>query len=240
MTLIPRLLACALPVLAQFTSPALAEVPVAPFKAEYEVLRNGRSLGSSRIELSDLGDGIWRWRADTTGDRGMAALVGLRIDQVMRFRWQEGLPQPIESRYTQRATFGNREVDVQYDWQAMRYRLRDRKGEHDHALAEGASDRYGSGVALVALLAAGRQDFELDVAYPDGLRRWRFRVAGEETVETPSGAVRAVRVERVRDGDDDRSTVSWHDPRRGFLMVRMVQVEDGDSTESRLRRLASE
>jgi len=238
MTLIPRLLACALPVLAQLPAPALAEVPVTPFKAEYEVLRNGRSLGSSRIELSDLGDGTWRWRADTTGDRGMASLVGLRIDQDMRFRWHEGLPRPLDSRFTQRATFGNREVSVRYDWQALRYRLRDRKGEHEHALAEGASDRYGSGVALVAHLVAGREDFELDVAYPDGLRRWRFRVAGEEAVETPSGTVRARRVERVRDADDDdRSTVSWHDPQRGFLMVRMVQIEDGDSTETRLRSL---
>lgn len=237
MTLILRLLACALPAIALVPAPTRAEVPVAPFKAEYEVLRNGRSLGSSRIELSELGDGVWRWRADTTGDRGMASLVGLRIDQEMRFRWHQGLPRPLDSQFRQRATFGNREVSVQYDWQALRYRLSDRKGEHRHALALGATDRYGSGAALVAHLVAGREDFELDVAYPDGLRTWRFRVVGEESVETPSGTVRAKRVERIREGDDDRSTISWHDPQRGYLMVRMVQVEDGDRTETRLRSL---
>lgn len=236
MTVLRLLLACVLPLTLPAPAPAATEAPVAPFRAEYEVLRNDRSLGSSRIELADLGDGTWRWRADTTGDRGMASLVGLRIDQEMRFTWHQGLPRPIDSHYRQRATLGNREVVVSYDWQAMRYRLVDRKGEHSHALAEGASDRYGSGAALVARLAAGDERFRIQVAYPDGLRDWDFRVAGEETVETPSGAVRALRVERVRD-DDDRSTISWHDPQRGFLMVRMVQVEDGDRTETRLRSL---
>lgn len=204
------------------------------------MLRNGRAVGSSQVELTDLGDGTWRWRASTAGERGMASLVGLRIDQEMRFRWHDGLPRPIDSQYRQRATLGNREVQVRYDWDALRYTLVDRKGEHRHALSGGASDRYGSGAALVAMLAAGRTDFALQVAYPDGLRTWRFRVAGEETVDTPSGQVRALRVERVRDGDDDRSTVSWHDPRRGHLMVRMVQVEDGDSTETRLRGLTAD
>lgn len=229
-----------LPAIVLLPATVRAEAPIAPFQADYEVLRNGRAVGSSRIELADLGDGTWRWRSSTTGERGMASMVGLRIDQEMRFRWHDGLPKPIESHYRQRATLGNREVRVSYDWDALRYTLVDRKGEHRHPLVEGASDRYGSGAALVALLAAGRNDFEIDVAYPDGLRAWRFRVSGQETVDTPSGPVQAQRLERVRAGDDDRSTVSWHDPRRSYLMVKMIQVEDGDRTETRLRGLVTD
>jgi hypothetical protein len=211
------------------------DAPLAPFSAEYEVQRNGKAIGSSTMALSREGDG-WTYRSVTQGERGMAALVGLRIEQSTDFAWHDRLPRPIRSRYRQQATLGNRSVEVDYDWSAGRYRLVDRKGEHAHALVPGTVDRYGSGVAVAARLAAGERDFTLKVAYPDGVRDWRFQVTGSEAVTTPAGAVEAIRVERVRDpGDDDRSTVSWHDPQRGFIAVRMQQVEDGDSIESTLR-----
>jgi hypothetical protein len=211
------------------------DAPLAPFSAEYEVLRNGKAVGSSRMSLTRQGD-AWTYDATTTGERGMASLLGLRIEQSMEFAWQDGLPRPTRSRYQQEATLGNRSVAVDYDWQAGRYRLVDRKGEHDHALVPGTVDRYGSGVAVAARLAAGEREFTLKVAYPDGVRDWRFQATGTESVTTPAGTVDALRVERVRDpGDDDRSTTSWHDPQRGFIAVQMLQVEDGDSTQTALR-----
>jgi hypothetical protein len=215
---------------------ALAQdAPLAPFIAEYEVQRNGKAVGSSRMTLVRQG-GDWTYRSVTEGERGMASLLGLRIEQSMDFAWHDGLPRPTRSRYRQEATLGNRSVDVDYDWQANRYRLVDRKGEHNHALVAGTVDRYGSGVAVAARLAAGDREFALKVAYPDGVRDWRFEVTGTESVTTPAGTVQAIRVERVRDaGDDDRSTTSWHDPQRGFIAVRMLQTEDGDSTETLLR-----
>jgi hypothetical protein len=211
------------------------DAPLAPFSAEYEVRRNDKAVGSSTMRLQRQGDD-WTYVATTTGERGMASLVGLRIEQSMEFGWQGGLPRPTRSRYQQEATLGNRSVDVDYDWSGGRYRLVDRKGEHAHALVPGTVDRYGSGVAVAARLAAGEREFTLKVAYPDGVRDWRFQATGTESVTTPAGTVEALRVERVREeGDDDRSTVSWHDPQRGFIAVRMRQTEDGDSTETLLR-----
>lgn len=209
------------------------DAPLAPYHADYEVLRNGKAIGSSRSHLERNGD-TWTWRSNTAGERGMAWMVGLKVDQTMTFRWLDGLPQPLRSTYEQQATLGNRSVEANYDWTTGRYQLRDRKGNHTHVLADGATDRYGSGVSVAAMLARGETDFVLKVAHADGLRDWRFRVTGEETVETAEGAVRTLRVERVRE-DDDRSTVTWLDPARNYVVVRMLQVEDGDSTESRLR-----
>lgn len=215
-------------------TPLLADdVPLTPYRADYEVLRNGKAIGSSHTELRQQGD-TWTWRSNTAGERGMAWMVGLKVEQSLEFRWQDGLPLPTRSTYEQQATLGNRSVEVAYDWSAQRYRLKDRKGDHTHALDPGATDRYGSGVSVAAMLARGETDFTLRVAHADGLRDWRFRVAGEETIESPAGPVRTLRVERVRD-DDDRSTVTWVDPARNYVVVRMLQVEDGDRTESRLR-----
>ena len=48
------------------------DAPLAPYTAEYDVIRNGKTLGSSRVSLSRDGSN-WRYDADTTGDRGMAS-----------------------------------------------------------------------------------------------------------------------------------------------------------------------
>ena len=229
-----RRIASALLCFAAMSSSLLAQdTPLAPYRADYDVIRNGKTLGSSRVSLSREGD-AWRYDADTTGDRGMASLLGLKITQRMDFVWVDGMPRPLTSDYDQKATLGNRSVRVRYDWTADSYHLTDRKGAHDHPLVDGAADRYGSGVFIAAKLAAGETDFTLAVAHADGLRDWRFRTAGEETIDTPSGAVRTIKVERVRD-DADRQTISWHDPARGYLAVRLRQDEDGDTTETRLR-----
>lgn len=212
---------------------SLADTPLPAFEAEYEVSRNGKRIGSSTITLAPEGD-RWRYRSNTAGERGMASLVGLRVQQQMDFVWQQGQPQPLLSNYEQQATLSNRSVTVRYDWNIGRYQLSDRRGEHEHALPAGTVDRYGSGLNIAAQLAAGEREFTLPVAHADGIRDWTFRVTGEEAVEGTDGRVQALRVERIRD-DSDRSTVSWHDPQRDYIAVRLVQREDGNTIESRLR-----
>lgn len=215
------------------TPGAAAQTPLPAFEAEYEVIRNGKSIGSSRMALRPEGD-HWRYSSQSSGERGLASLVGLRIDQQMDFQWQHGQPQPLTSSYEQKATLSSRSVQVRYDWSIGRYRLSDRRGEHEHTLPAGTVDRYGSGIAIAAQLAAGEREFVLPIAHADGVREWHFHVAGEETLETADGRVDTVRVERVRD-DSDRRTISWHDPQRDHIAVRLVHHEDGNTIESRLR-----
>lgn len=220
------------------TTVSATDAPLAPYSAHYEVQRNGKTIGSSSTHLERGGD-AWTWRSHTVGERGMAWMVGLKVEQSLDFRWIDGTPRPLRSSYRQQATLGNRSVDVDYDWSVHRYRLRDRKGEHTHALENATADRYGSGIAVAAMLARGETDFTLKVAHADGLRDWHFRVAGEETLDTATGPVRTLRIERISD-DDDRTTTTWVDPARNYVVVRMVHVEDGDRTESRLRSYQAE
>ena len=61
-----------------------------------------------------------------------------------------------------------------------------------------------------------------------------YRVGAEETVETPAGPQRALRVERVRN-KSGRVTTTWLGMDNGFVPVRVVQREaDGESFEMRL------
>lgn len=233
------ILASALLLLAAGIAPATAQQTgePRPFEVEYEVLRNGRAIGSSRLQLRRDGD-TWRYDSHTAGERGMASLIGLRVRQHTQLIWHEGRPRPLRSSYEQDATLSSRRIEIRYDWDAGQYRLTNRKGEHRFALVDGAVDRYSASLAIGQHLADGERDFIVHVADADGVRGWRFHAVGEETVDTPAGAIRALKVERIR--DDERSITSWHDPQRGYLAVRLMQREDGNTIESRLRQYRSE
>jgi hypothetical protein len=67
----------------------------------------------------------------------------------------------------------------------------------------------------------------------------RYRILGEDTVDTPAGSQRALRVERVRESDARRDTTTWHGLEQHLLPVKVVQHEsDGDSIEMRLISLS--
>ncbi|MCK9488200.1 MAG: DUF3108 domain-containing protein [Xanthomonadales bacterium] len=210
-------------------------MPLTAYQAQYEVLRNDRPVGSSDIRLQPEGT-AWQFSSDTRGERGMASLVGFQARQQLRFDWHQGAIRPLHSVYDQKASLSSRRIEVHYDWAQGRYRLSDRRGEHSHALPAGTGDRHGSAVTIAAHLAAGERDFVFSVPYPDGLRQWRFKVTGEETVTVPAGSFQTLRVERIRQ-DSDRQTTSWHAPELDYLAVRTLQDEDGKRTESRLRSL---
>jgi|GEM_PF-6575474 len=59
---------------------ALADdAPLAPFRAEYDALRNGDALGRTTLELTDNHDGTWTLRSETRGTSGLAKLAAIHI-----------------------------------------------------------------------------------------------------------------------------------------------------------------
>jgi hypothetical protein len=91
-------------------------------------------------------------------------------------------------------------------------------------------------IALMQDLAAGAQgDLVYTVAERRAVGSQRFRQAGAASVDTPMGAMQAVRVDRVRESGDGRSTQFWLSPAHGYVPVRMLQKEpDGESIEMRV------
>lgn len=177
----------------------------------YRLLSEARAVGVAALLARGQG-----WRRES---RGTVSEAGLRPDV---FTDQRG---------------NNPVLRARFDWQVNQVRF-DRPGANgspDQAAGEPesvsgyATDRLSFPYALAQRAALPPGEWE--VAMTDGRRlsRYRFAVAGRETVQTPAGTFDALRISRVREKDDSATDV-WLAVDRGMIPVRILVTEPDGST----------
>lgn len=71
-----------------------------------------------------------------------------------------------------------------------------------------------------------------------GLSSFRYRVAGNETLQTPAGSLNTVKLVKQRDSGDERATEIWLAVDRQMVPVRILVVEkDGTRIDQIARRI---
>ena len=228
------LLACAslLPAL------ALAAMP-APYTANYEVLRNGDRAGQATVSLKPLGGGRAEFRSSTSGSEGLAALAGAAIQERSVLRWQDGAPETVSWEYHQKVAWKSRDRSLSVYAATKRLELRDKDKRYSPPYRAGVLDRQSVTVAIMQDVAAGRSgELRYSVPDKDEIGTWVFRTGASERIDTPIGAQRALRVERVRAGGGGRSTTLWLAQDRGYVPLRILQKEpDGETIDMRITSL---
>jgi hypothetical protein len=207
-----------------------------PYSAEYEVLRNDKPLGRGTVTLSDEGD-TWLLSSVTRGTQGLASLAGVEIVEKSILQWRDGRPETLDYRYRQEAAWKKRERSVRVDPGHGRITSRDKDEMHEFVYQPFVLDRQAVALAMANDLAQGKRgELVYTVVDRDQFGAQTYRVAdAEETVDTPAGPQRALRVQRVREGERTRVTTTWLGVDAGFVPVKIVQREpDGDAFEMRL------
>ena len=214
---------------------ALAGAPK-PYTARYDVLRNGDRLGEATITFAALPNGRYDFATRTRGSGGLAAVLGVSIDERSILRWNEGRPETVAYSLAQKVGWKDKARSLRVDAAAGRVTSTDKGQEIALPYSAGVLDRHAVSIALMQDLAAGRMgDLEYTVAERRDVQVHHYRTAGAAPVDTPMGSIDAIRVDRVRESGDGRSTQFWLAGRYGFVPVRMLQKEpDGESIEMRI------
>ena len=213
---------------------AAARVPVQPFHADYQVLRNGKAIGKATLSLRDSGDGAWEFDSHTRGTSGMASLLGLDVTEISTFTWHEGHPQGLRYRYQQDAAIESRTRDIDFDWNNATATVNDGKKKYHVTLQPDAIDRSLVTIALMGDLQRDAAAMAYLVVHKDKISREQYSRRGGDWLDLPAGRIDAVRVERD-DGSSKRHTTSWFAPDRGWLPVKIEQVgKHGDTITMQL------
>jgi len=214
---------------------AFAENP-RPYTADYAVSRNGVALGKATVTFSLRPDGGYDMHSLTRGTEGVAAIAGVSIEERSSLRLVEGRLETVSYRYQQQLAFKSRERQVRVDAGSGQITSTDKGQSTLIKYQPGVVDRSAVTVALIQDLAAGKKG---DLTYPvvdhDAVGIQRYRTQATETLATPMGKQRALRVERIRESSDGRTTQMWLGVDRGFVPLKVVQTEaNGETVEMRV------
>lgn len=206
-----------------------------PFTAYYTVSVGNIAAGEIRRSLSVTEQGQFMYESETKSS-GLAALfVKDHIIERSVWRFKNHAPQPLHFQYQKTGGKKERKYTLSFDWtQGV---VKDESGADpwQARLDKGAQDRLLYQLTLMYDLQSGRTE----LAYPlvDGrkLRNYRFQKVAEETLETPLGPLKTVKLSRILESDEKTVTL-WCAPSLDYLPVRIEQNEkDGDRFSATLR-----
>lgn len=228
-----RLLALLLLMLTAAAAPAL-DAPIPPFRADFDLIRNGDRIGKAHIELVAGKDG-WQFTTRSEGTEGLAGFAGVRIDENSTFRWHDDKPETMHYRYFQKAAWRKKHRQVDVDHAAKRVTAGDDDGAVALAYAPATVDRNLVLLALAADLKRNHDTLAYHVVDKRDVDTHRYKITGRQTVATARGRFECIVVERIRQ-KAGRTTTTWIAPALGYTPVRIVQREpDGETLEMLLR-----
>jgi len=190
----------------------------------YEMRRNGSVLGDV-VETLEHDGRTYAITSELKG-RGILALFGT-LKRTSRGRvTAEGL-RPDEFRDQRGASWV---VSAKFDWTAQSV-TQERKGKSETLKMQGTVQDPLSLAYSFAFAPPKAKEYDVTRADGRGLSQFRFTVVGNEKLATPAGEMQTLRVAKVRDGPEDKSTDIWFAAERDFLPVRVLIV-DNDGTRA--------
>ena len=214
---------------------ALADSPIAPFKADYATLRNGKEIARTTIEWRRNADATWTLLTTTQGSSSLAKLAGLDVSEESVLRWTDGRPETIRYDFRQEVAFKNKQRHGEFDWSAGQVHMVEGKSDARFDLVPHAIDRHALTIALASDLSSHAESFSYKVATKDAIEDVTYTSCGEATVSVPAGSFATRCLERVR---TKRTSTSWFAESKGWIPVQIEQVESkGDTVTLRLVKL---
>jgi hypothetical protein len=201
--------------------------PLRPYTAHYKASARGMDLDITRtLEASEDGRYVL-----TSG--GKVLVVGFQ--EISVFRIEAGSIRPLSYVYQNTGLVSRRkELHFPPDRGVIRSLYKGRWYELPYA--DNTLDRMSQLEQLrLALMAdpAGARDVTLRVADGKRAKDSRLVLVGNETLQTPLGAVDTVHYARLH-ASAQRKSDFWFAPEWDYLLVRTVHVENGDPVEMTL------
>jgi len=216
-----------------FTASAHA-IELVPHQATYTAkIKKGISIkGNAVRELKQLDNGQWLYRFDVESfiaDIDESAILAWQDDQVIPYTYNYKLSAFLAK---------DRKRQVLFDWDKKRAtNPLKKKGWIIDSIPKNTLDRLSYQLQLGMDLQAGKQEMVYQIAHKGSLRESRFKVTGEETIQTKLGSVDSILVKKIRDKSSKRKTSLWFSKKHPLLLLRMTQIEkDGEEYEINLQQ----
>ena len=197
------------------------------FKATYVATFQGLQIEAKGVrELQRLDNGDYRLTSSAT-----SMLAGLI--ETSEFSFADGQLKPSRYNYTRSGLGKSKQDFIAFDYGSKTLQHKDGTAKLIKGTLDKLSYQYQLKLDLANLALSERSSstFQYAVADGDKLKYYRFRIAGEEVLTTPTGDMLTVKLERVREHDSDRRTTFWLAKDHNYLLTKFKQQGTGKGFE---------
>jgi len=199
-------------------TPTKSDSALLPYSLDYAATYNGMDINANRELTLESG----QYTLSTTAKNMLSNITehgeftvnsnGTIIDQGYEYK---------------RSILGIKKTEkLTYDYKAGTAKYKSKKKKRKVALKNDQLNRLSYQIQLRRDLINGKSPLEYQVISRGRLKIYKFEIQGEETLETPLGNIKAVKVKRIRK-DNDRETLLWFAPQWNYLLVQLWQREKG-------------
>lgn len=216
-----------------------AELPAPqPYQAEYKARAMGMSTEAYR-SLTKESDGSYFLRHGL--DLSVLGATLIEVEERSHFHWSDGGAQPSQYAFEQSGLRKRRE-SVDFDWQTGTAVLRRDENEQTIPAEPGMLDGLSFSAQLSARVQSLYEEGKLATLEETPLRLsfhivdgrdsdvHEYDIIGFEEVETELATLSALRVERWREPDSERSTIIWLAVDYQYTLARLEQTESNGTT----------
>ncbi len=205
---------------------AADNLPVTPFQARYEVYASGFSIGEAIITLTATGTNTYQMSSEVRPNGLVALLASGHIREQASGEIRNGVIRPIQ--YERQLDTGRKSNHMQlhFDWSAGQVQARYNSDQAMLPLSPGVVDPLSLQLLVMGDLKHGQVPNQYRLVDKTEIKTYQIRNQGEETLETPLGPLRTVRINQYTPGKT-RMTTFWVAPERHYLLVRIAQEKDG-------------
>ena len=199
---------------------AAKDLPV--FSAYYDASTNGIS-GNAERHLIKLDENRYRLNISLEAKVGGVEIGDL--EQASEFEWREQQIKPILYQYQTSGVSSDVET-VSYNWDAGIALSADEDESWTLQLEGEVLDQLSYQQALAEDVASDIDAEEYSYRLIDGdvIETHRFRLIGEEQITTPLGKLDCLKLERIRDVNNGRSTIIWLAKDWSNLLAKIEQT----------------
>ncbi len=217
-------------------SQAQAVTPVDPFSLKFQVTRNGTALGVNTVELKQSKPGVWEFTGAIKGTDGLAVLAGATVNERSVLTAPKGAWEIYSSSLETKVAWRRDLKTIARQKDGAGYLYKDHKKSVTIPYQPGLLDQHSVTLALISDLQAGKgPTFKYQTIVKGKVETYTFRIAGEQILDTALGRMDAVKVERVRQTDNGKSTVIWFARNKNYLPVKFQDLNaKGDIIEMKI------
>lgn len=198
---------------------------ITPFEAVYYAYKWDDNLGSAKISLEELSEGLYSLTYQSKVSKFF--LSDKRFEHSI-FMVEGDHLVPQQYNYSRTGTGPDKSLKVEFPGDDGG-QIQINKDDEAYSLPwQGELDNQLYRLDAPIRLSRGVENLSYDfINYRGQQRHYGMRVLGKETVDLPYGKIEAIKVEIVRESKS-RYTLAWFAPDLNYQLVRLQQFKDGD------------